>query len=161
MAVRIQFKTGSEWIREYMKFTNYPLIIFLLMIALILSGCAVKNSTDTRIFKDISIQEAAELIQDNESNPDFAILDVRTLEEFKTGHIEGAINLDFYSTTFSDDLNKLDKENTYFVYCRSGNRSGQAMKIMESLGFIEVFNLSGGINDWIASGLPVVKLTKW
>ncbi|MFC1962950.1 rhodanese-like domain-containing protein [Chloroflexota bacterium] len=140
-----------------MKFTNNPLIIFLLIMALAISGCAVRNATDTRIFRDISTQEAAELIKDNESNPDFTMLDVRTPGEFKAGHIEGAINLDFYSASFSDELAKLNRENTYFVYCSSGNRSGQAMKMMGSLGFNEVYNLSGGMSDWIADGFPVAE----
>ncbi len=149
--------TASGFVVFDMKFANCPVVIFLLIIALLFSGCSGKEQTDTPILKNISIQEAAELIKDNASNPRFKILDVRTPEEFETGHIEDAINLDFYSVTFKDELDKLNKTNTYFVYCRSGNRSGQAMKMMESLGFKEVYNLSGGINDWIAAGLPVVK----
>jgi rhodanese-related sulfurtransferase len=140
-----------------MKFINYPLIIFILMMVFIISGCAVKNSTDAQIFKDISVQEALELIEKNKTNPDFKILDVRTPEEFKAGHIENAVNLDFYSVSFKEELDKLDKENSYFIYCRTGNRSGQAMTIMESLSFKEVYNLSGGISDWITSGIPIVK----
>ena len=71
--------------------------------------------------------------------------------------IEGAINLDFNSETFKKDLDKLDKNNTYFIYCRSGNRSGRAMTVMKELGFKEVYNLSVGINEWIEEGFPLVK----
>jgi rhodanese-related sulfurtransferase len=125
---------------------------------LILSGCTKKDQTGIHTFKNISIQEASELLQDNINNPDFVILDVRTPEEFSSGHIKGAINLDFYSATFKDELDKLIKTNIYFVYCRTGNRSVQATKLMESLGFREVYNLSpGGMPDWIEAGLPYVK----
>lgn len=142
---------------EDMKYRYYYLIVFLLIMTLIFPACAASKTTETRTFKNISVQEAAELIQSNQNNPDFTILDVRTIEEFQTGHIDGAINLDFYSPTFKEELNKLNKGNTYFVYCRTGNRSGQAMDIMELLGFKVVYNLSAGISDWTANGLPTVK----
>jgi len=127
-------------------------MVFLLTAVLILLGCA-----GTKIYENISIQEAVELIENNKNNPDFTILDVRTLNEYETGHIQGAINLDFNAATFRDELDKLNKKNPCLVYCQSAIRSGQAMRIMESLGFKEVYNLSGGITDWIAGGLPVVK----
>jgi rhodanese-related sulfurtransferase len=146
----------GEWIWN-MKSLIRALISLLVILDLMLSGCAANNLADSPVFKDISVQEAAELIKNNGSNPDFTILDVRTPEEFKAGHIAGALNLDFYSTTFSEELAKLKKTNTYFVYCRSGNRSGQAMKIMESMGFKKVYNLASGFVDWTAGGLPSVK----
>ena len=61
------------------------------------------------------------------------------------------------SETFKEDLDKLDKDKAYFIYCRSGNRSGRAMPIMKELGFKEVYNLSVGIQEWIAEGLPIIK----
>ena len=130
------------------------IIVVLLTTALIFSGCAGKAQTGVPGFESISVQEAADLIKANESNPDFIILDVRTPEEFNAGHIQNAINLDYYAANFRIELDKLDKENTYLVYCRTGMRSGEAMKIMESLGFKEVYNLSAGISDWISSGFP-------
>ena len=141
-----------------MKNISLSFVVFLLL-TFIMYGCTTNNSTATSslIFKDISIEEAAELIKNNDGNPDFTILDVRTPGEFRTGHIENAVNLDFYAADFEDQLNNLDKTNKYLVYCRSGNRSGQAMKIMQSLDFREVYNLSYGITDWEASGYPTVK----
>lgn len=134
----------------------YVVILCLLMVSLIITG-RKKNETqtDTNIFKSITIQEAANLVEENINNPDFIILDVRTPSEFAEGHIKGAINIDFYSETFRDELDVLNKTKIYFVYCRSGNRSGQAMEIMKSLGFSTVYNLSAaGMGDWIANGLP-------
>ena len=133
------------------------LIWFLLMaIILAIGGCA-ESVEITQIFKDVTAQEASELIQQNEGNPDFQIIDVRTPEEFNDGHIENAILIDFYSEDFKDEIAQLDREKTYFVYCRSGNRSGQAIDILSELGFQEVYHLSAGIREWVEKGFPIVK----
>ena len=115
------------------------------------------QETPTQIIEDITPQEAFTLIQENQNNPDFVIIDVRTPEEFAEGYIENAVIIDFRSETFLDELNKLDKDKTYFIYCRSGNRSGSALDIMAELNFREVYNLSGGITAWGREGLPTVK----
>ena len=109
----------------------------------------------TPIIENINPEEAYDLIQENKDNPDFMILDVRTPGEFASEHIENAINLNYYSETFRDDLDKLDRGKTYVIYCRSGGRSGNALNIMEELGFMEVYNIVGGISSWKAKGLPV------
>jgi len=129
-----------------------------LIIGVALSGSCVGKEKSTRVKENITPQEAFTLIQNNKSNPDFVIIDVRTLEEFADGHIENAANLDYYSETFQDELDKRDKNKTYFIYCRSGNRSGKALKIMEELNFREVYNMSGGIIEWKAEGLPTTKI---
>ena len=100
--------------------------------------------------KGIRREEAYALIQDNNDNQNFVILDVRTPEEYANGHIEKAINLDYYSETFKDELDKLDKNKMYLAYCRIGIRSGIAVGIMEELGFAEVYNMMGGIAGWEA-----------
>jgi len=83
-------------------------------------------------------------------------LDVRTPGEFMTGHIEDAQNIDFESGSFKSDIESLDKNGTYAVYCRSGNRSGQAVAIMHEAGFHNVYNLEGGVIDWTAQGMALV-----
>ncbi len=99
------------------------------------------------------------------SVPDFAkkitdssvvLLDVRTPAEFASGHIAGATNIDFESGTFASDIQKIDKTKSYAVYCRSGNRSAQATAIMAKDGFKSIFNLDGGINNWLSAGNAVV-----
>ena len=125
----------------------------LLLLAVIFTGC--NTSTSPTILEDIQPEEALALIEDNRSNSDFIILDVRTQGEFSEEHIEGAINLDRYSDTFRDELDELNKNKTYLVYCRSGSRSGQTKYIMKELEFKEVYNLSGGIIAWKAKELPV------
>ena len=87
----------------------------------------------------------------------FVIIDVRTPEEYANGHIENAINLDYYSKTFKDELNKLDKNKAYLIYCRSGRRTGTVLDIMKGLGFTEVYNMLGAITQWEAKGLPIIK----
>lgn len=76
----------------------------------------------------------------------FKIIDVRTQDEFKQGHLKGSINIDIYDSNFSSQISKLDKNSDYKVYCRSGNRSGQALEIMKKLGFTKVEN-SGSLEN--------------
>lgn len=83
------------------------------------------------------------------------VLDLRTADEFATGHLAGAKDLDFYQATFRSDLGKLDKDTPYLIYCHSGNRSGQARQLMAQLGFTDVVEVKGGIAAWTADGLPV------
>ena len=80
------------------------------------------------------------------------VLDVRTAKEYDEGHIAGSKNLDFYSQTFADELDALDKHTPYLIYCRSGNRSGQTLALMESLGFTNVIDLEGGVLAWESGG---------
>ncbi|MFC1990906.1 rhodanese-like domain-containing protein [Chloroflexota bacterium] len=140
-----------------MKLSRVVIILALILISFFLYGCINQTESANQTFRDIGVQEAFELIQRNQGNTDFIIIDIRTPQEFNEGYIENAVNIDFYSETFNKDLDKLDKSKTYFIYCRSGNRSGKAMSIMKELGFKEVNNLSVGIKEWIAEGLPVMK----
>lgn len=87
----------------------------------------------------------------------FVLIDVRTEDEFKSGHLKGATNIDFYKETFEDDLDTLDKRKRYLVYCRSGNRSRQTMFLMKDLGFEEVYNLANGIISWHDHGFHIEK----
>jgi len=134
----------------------------LLVIGVVLAGGYNTGKTATMetpapIVEDVSPREAATLIENNRNNPDFIILDVRTPEEFADGHLANAVNIDFYAKTFRDELTKLDKSQTYLVYCRSGARSLSSAQIMEGLNFKEVYNLSGGIIGWKAEGMPTIK----
>jgi len=140
-----------------MNMRKFTIIFVLILMMALVNGCAGEIGTPNQIFRDVGVQEAFELKQSNQGNADFIIIDIRTPEEFNEGYIENALNIDFYSETFKQDLDKLDKNKTYFIYCRSGNRSGRAMPVMKELGFKEVYNLSVGIKEWIAEGLPVVQ----
>lgn len=87
---------------------------------------------------------------------DFIVLDVRTPEEYRGGHIEGAVNIDVSIPSFSGKIGELDKDKKYLVYCNMGNRSFFASNMMKNSGFREVFLLEGGIFEWKRSSLPVV-----
>ena len=77
------------------------------------------------------------------------ILDVRTPDEFNTSRISNSINIDFYNPqVFMEEVQKLDKDVTYFVYCRTGVRSANSCLLMKELGFSKTYNLIGGIVDW-------------
>jgi rhodanese-related sulfurtransferase len=114
----------------------------------------------TTVIIKLTPKEGYDLIQKNKNNPNFVILDIRTPEEFESGYIEGAININYHSDTFVEDLDKLDKNKTYFVYCRTGRRSGDAVGIMTKQGFREIYRINGDIVKWKAAGLPVVKAVK-
>ena len=113
--------------------------------------------SDTLQVQEVTSQEAFDLIQENHGNPDFIILDVRTSLEFHDGHIEGALNIDVNLPSFSEELEQLDRNATYLVYCRTGNRSKTALRIMDDLGFTRVYHLTNGITEWVDAGLPVIK----
>ncbi len=128
-----------------------------------ITGCADNKTTNppketsAPIITAISPKEAAGLIKDNLNNTDFLIIDVRTPAEFAEDHIANAVNIDYYSESFKDKLNGLDKDKTYLIYCRSGNRSANTRKIMGEMGFTKVYDISGGIANWKSEGLPVTK----
>lgn len=82
------------------------------------------------------------------SEPGAVLMDVRTPEETAEGKIEGAMELDFRSPDFAEKLDELDKEKTYLIYCRSGNRSGQTCDMMAKKGFKNLYNLDGGFMAW-------------
>jgi rhodanese-related sulfurtransferase len=79
--------------------------------------------------------------------PGAILLDVRTSDEFNSGKIPGAININVMENSFLEAISKLDKTKSYFIYCLSGGRSGRACAIMANQGF-DVYNLVGGIGSW-------------
>jgi len=95
---------------------------------------------------DLSQEEWVEqLEQDNNA----VLLDVRTPEEVADGYIPNAKHIDIYlGQGFIDEISKLDKTKNYYVYCRSGNRSGQACNLMNGMGIENAYNLEGGFMNW-------------
>ena len=89
--------------------------------------------------------------------PGTVVLDVRTAAEFADGHLPAAINIDVNAADFSTKVGALDKNVPYAVYCRSGNRSATALRVMEGLGFTGAYHLGGGIGAWTAAGGPTTK----
>jgi rhodanese-related sulfurtransferase len=133
------------------------LLVFILTLPLCYGCSTAEPETTPPVFEDITAEAADELIRENEANPDFMIIDVRTPEEYAEGHIADSALIDFYTEDFEEQIGQLDREGKYLVYCRSGNRSSRALSVMEELGFEEVYNMLGGIGAWTAAGLPTVK----
>jgi len=105
------------------------------------------------VLKSVKPEQAQKLISDKK----VIVLDVRTPEEFASGHIAGSTNIDFKAADFSDRIAKLDKSQAYLVHCASGIRSAKACAAMEQLDFLTVYDLKGGIAAWKDAGLPVEK----
>ena len=82
---------------------------------------------------------------------------MRTEEEYSDGHIANSTNINYKSDSFKDAIGRLDKSKTYIVYCRSGRRSTAAVKIMEEMGFMDIYNMKGGIVGWQGAGYGVTK----
>jgi rhodanese-related sulfurtransferase len=122
-------------------------VFALIASALLLAGC---SSSSNAI--DLSVTEFSAKV----AEAGVITLDVRTPSEFAEGFIEGARLVDFQSGNFENEIAALDKNATYAVYCRSGNRSGQAVKVMQDAGFSNVFNMNGGVIEWANAGLPLV-----
>jgi rhodanese-related sulfurtransferase len=122
-------------------------VIALLGSVLLLAGCSSSSSA-----VDLSVSEFSSKV----AEAGIITLDVRTPGEFNEGHIEGAKLIDFQGGNFENEIATLDKTKTYAVYCRSGSRSGQAVKVMSDAGFTNIYNLDGGVIDWANAGLPLV-----
>lgn len=95
--------------------------------------------------KKLASVSASEFVEDLKNKKNIVILDVRTPEEFKQGHLTGAVNINYNSPDFEDDLSSLNIKNPYAIYCRTGNRSAEALSVMEEKGFFWVIDLVGGI----------------
>ena len=117
-------------------------IVFLSLIFIF--SCELFNSSEINIISESDFVE----IQDS----DYTLIDVRTQDEFDLGHIDSAINLDFYSETFQNDILSLPKNETIVLYCRTNNRSSKTANILKENGFKEIAVLEGGITEWVKNG---------
>jgi phage shock protein E len=114
------------------------------------------NAADTSApppVKHLDARSAQKLL----SQTNLVILDIRTPEEFKSFHISGATNIDFYGSNFEQRINSLDKSKPYLVHCASGGRSTRSLQIFQKHDFQSIYHLDGGINGWKNAGLPVEK----
>ena len=115
---------------------------------------APATSTSASAPKNISVDDAEKLLK---SDPQVIVIDVRTSDEFKSGHIPGAKNLDFFADDFAKQVAALDKSKTYLVHCASGGRSSKACKVFEKENVPSVYHLNEGFNAWEKAGKPVEK----
>lgn len=119
---------------------------------LLLGACGGSTATDTEL-ATLPVGDIQEIVA---APPDgLMVLDIRTPEEFAGGHLAGAINIDYYADDFETLLAELDLDVPYVMYCNSGNRSSNALPLMDSIGFSEVYELEGGIQAWYGASLPI------
>ncbi|MDO6597912.1 rhodanese-like domain-containing protein [Oceanihabitans sp. 2_MG-2023] len=123
-------------------------IVLFAVLTLIIVSCKEENSG---VIQVVSTQEMQTLLKMDQVQ----LVDVRTPKEFKTGYIETAQNIDFYSPTFDADILKLDKRKPVLLYCKSGGRSAKCAKKLEEAGFTKIYDLEGGISRWKHEGLAI------
>jgi rhodanese-related sulfurtransferase len=120
---------------------GFFLLILFIFFLVINSSSRESNQT---LFQTLASSEFDRYIE----NENTTVIDVRTPEEYTESHLKGALNIDFYGADFRSQLDELDKNISYAVYCRSGNRSSQTLKIMQELGFTKIAELKGGIASY-------------
>lgn len=123
-------------------------LALLAVLASLLVGCSSDPTAVSTVDAQEFLQVAAE--------PEVTVIDVRTPEEYASGHLAGAVNVDVEDPGFAAAIETLDPEQAYAVYCRSGRRSAVAADTMAGAGFTQVTNLSGGLVDLQAAGGQVV-----
>lgn len=114
---------------------------------------ATASETGERPAYGLVTAEQASLLA---NDPGVTVIDVRTPEEYAEGHLDGAVLIDFSAPTFADEIAGLDATQPYLVYCRSGNRSGQAVAVMQQSGFAALWDMDGGVTSWTAAGFDLV-----
>ena len=95
-------------------------------------------------YEDLHVEE----FKAKMTEPDTVVIDVRDESEKIEGDIEGNVLINMFSPDFFDRIQDLDKDKTYLIYCRSGNRSAQTCNLMSRMGFENLYNLNGGIMAW-------------
>lgn len=114
----------------------------------------VTNMLTAQQLKQIDSKEANTMLQ---KNPKLIVLDVRTAQEFNAGHIKGAVNIDVRQADAFSKIDKLDRNATYIVHCRTFHRSTAAVNHMRDSGFKNVYQMMDGWSGWSQNGLPAEK----
>ena len=123
--------------------TKHVLLSLLMLIASL-------GMMSAQTVKQLNSPEVSQLLK---KNPKIVVLDVRTPEEFAMGHIKGAKNIDIRQSDFYARVDKLTKNVTYLVYCRTNHRSGMAVEYMSQHGFANIYQMMDGFPGWAANNL--------
>ena len=117
---------------KYLVILLFPLLVF--------------SQENTNAYEVLSYDDFKNQISKN----DVLLFDVRTMEEFNSGHLKGSVNIDFYDEKLFDRFfKKVKKSEPIYIYCRSGNRSQKSSEILKKLGFVKIYDLEGGYKNWI------------
>lgn len=135
------------------------LVVIIVIVALVFSVVTYYSyvwlpsvQSSKIVYQDVTVEQAKELIRNTAG---LVILDVRTLDEFNSGHIEGAMCIPV--NTLQGNISKLDPQSYILVYCGTGTRSAQASTILANNGFRHVYNMLGGLMAWKAANNTVVQ----
>jgi len=132
-------------------------MIIKLVLVLAIALAAMNLNAQQKAFSRLSAYEFLEKIEElTASEAEFEIIDVRTLQEFNAGHIENALQIDFYAHDFAAKLDELPKDKQYLIYCRSGRRTDITLQIMQKLNFINVVDMHYGIKSWMTENLELI-----
>lgn len=135
-----------------------PRIMLVLFVSVTFVACGQKEGTKGK--ESVGGDAKIELISPetlSKVNHDIQLIDVRKPEEFSSGHIENAVNINFYDSDFESQLKSLDKTKEVYLYCRSGGRSGKTAKMMKEMGFEKIYDLEGGMINWEKNNMKVVR----
>ena len=117
---------------KYLVILLFPLLVF--------------SQENTNAYEVLSYDDFKNQISKN----DVLLFDVRTMEEFNSGHLKGSVNIDFYDEKLFDKFfNKVEKSEPIYIYCRSGNRSQKSSEKLKKLGFVKIYDLEGGYKNWV------------
>jgi len=121
---------------------------FVFFFLLLIYSCQIFESKDINVISDTQFIEI--------QGTDYILVDVRTIEEYESGHIQDAINFDFYSGSFQKEILSLDKSSSIILYCRTQNRSTKTANYLKENGYKEITVLAGGITSWVKNGNDLV-----
>ena len=123
----------------------YPIALALIFSSLSTVSCQSKKSPQLKIVQKQEVKEMLKKVEREE----IQLLDVRTVQEFERGALPGALNVNIKSSDFEEKVLLLDKEKPVLIYCQAGYRSNAASKKLEELGFMILYDYSGGYKDWV------------
>ncbi len=115
---------------------------------LLINSCQIFESTEINLISDTQFIEI--------QNTEHILVDVRTIEEFESGHIQDAVNFDFYSESFQKEILSIDKRSSIILYCRTQNRSTKTANYLKENGYKEITVIEGGITSWVKNGNDLV-----
>jgi thioredoxin len=130
------------------KFMKLHFSLLFFSAGIYMAACSQKPSDSTAGTNEVQNLKTAAFEEKLKSTPSRIVLDVRTPEEFKEGHLEGAVNMDINNTDFDQNIGRLDTALPVFVYCLAGGRSSRAAEKLQSMGFPAVYNMEGGMSRW-------------
>jgi rhodanese-related sulfurtransferase len=132
-------------------------LITLAVSMITMTSCNAQSSGDANgqegVYQVLNVDQYDKQIKSGE----VLIVDVRTPNEYNSGHIEGAVLCDVTAGSFDQKIQEYAKDQPVYIYCRSGSRSAGAMRKMKAMGFTEVYDLRGGVINWTKSGKPLTK----